>query len=390
MQVKSRIFDKRISSENFLIETSLGDYVGLIEDALYKNPFQRKKVTSSKTVYSLLREDIKKGCVIPPIVLALSLDGDVGADTASVSDADIVNAIRNKRDSLLILDGLQRTHSFLDLLAEKHTPEELDNIRSLKIRIEVYVGLNKIGILYRMLTLNTGQTPMSLRQQIEMLYLDYYDKGVDGIKFIREVDSEHATLTNEYNFKEIIEGFNSYLERNEQPLERSDLLENIRSLEKLSHENSSSDLFHDYVTALHKVIEKIVSLCEGVVLDKDDLNAGTTVWGRDALRCLKKAQVFSGFGAAAGKLKDFELIGDMQQVIASCDDLKLEGEIKEFLVELNNALDWLSKNTKKIGNAQRLFFHFYFRELFNPGGDSFQRLKGSIEGALHKTKIQLF
>jgi len=390
MEVKSRIYDKRISSENILIETTLGEYINLVENALKENPFQRKKVTSSKTVYSLLREDIKKGCVIPPIVLALSLGGEQGADTTVISDKEIVLAINKNKGSLLILDGLQRTHSFLDLVAEKHTDEELAQIRDLKIRVEIYVGLNKIGILYRMLTLNTGQTPMSLRQQIEMLYLDYYAKGVDGVTFVREVDSEHATLSNEYNFKEIIEGFNSYLERNEQPLERSDLLENIRSLEKLSHENNNSDLFNDYVVVLHKVIESIIAICSGIALDKDDLQNVTSVWGKDARRCLKKAQVFSGFGAAAGKLKDFEIINDMQQIVVSCDHLTIGGEPKEFLMDINTAMDWISKNTKKIGNAQRLFFHFFFRELFNPSGDSYQNMRNSVDGALHKTKTQLF
>jgi hypothetical protein len=38
-----------------------------------------------------------------------------------------------------------------------------------------------------MLTLNTGQTPMSLRQQIEMLYFDYLDNaGLPNVKFVRE------------------------------------------------------------------------------------------------------------------------------------------------------------------------------------------------------------
>lgn len=36
--------------------------------------------------------------------------------------------------------------------------------------VEIYFKINRFGNLYRMLTLNTGQTPMSLRHQIEILY----------------------------------------------------------------------------------------------------------------------------------------------------------------------------------------------------------------------------
>lgn len=396
MEIKSRIYDKRISSENFLIETTLGEYTDLVEGCLAKNPFQRKKITSSKTVYSLLREDIKKGCVIPPIVLALSYTGGGNADTRNDPDDMIVAMIKAKKENLLILDGLQRTHSFLDVLNDRGSLEDIDQIRALPLRIEIYIGINKIGILYRMLTLNTGQTPMSLRQQIEMLYMDQYDTGVDGVKFIREVDSEHATLINEYNFREIIEGFNSYLERNEQPLERSDILENIKSLEKLSHENNNTDLFTDYVKALNIFMEKVVDVLAGTSIDKIDTQAAS-LWGKDAKQCFKKTQVFTGFGAAVGKLRDHDLINDLSDISEYCKKLSISENIsethersKEFLIEMNAAMDWISKNTKKIGNAQRLFFQFYFRELFNSDGDSFLNLRGSIEGALRKTKTQLF
>lgn len=388
MEVKSRIYDRRINSENVLIETTLGEYLDLISDAMGKNPFQRKRVTSSKTVYSLLRDDIKRGCVIPPIVLALSYDVRENGDQASKNNSEVIEAIGRRRGDLLVLDGLQRTHSFKDVVAE--TPDhELDSIKATPIRVEVYMGLNKIGILYRMLTLNSGQTPMSLRQQIEMLYWEYHNTGVEGIRFVREVDSEHATQSNEYNFKDVIEGFNSYLERNEQPLERTDLLENIKSLEKLSHENNERDLFKEYVNSLHKFLTKIADLAADVSISKDTLQ-GKALWGKDAKQCFKKTQVFAGFGAALGKLKDYGVIRNLEDIVGVCDDLYFSTGPEEFLIELSSALDWIAKNTKKIGNAQRMFFQFYFRDVFNSQGDSFKDLRASIDSALHKTRTQLF
>ena len=80
-----------------------------------------------------------------------------------------------------------------------------------KLRIELYLGINKFGILYRMLTLNTGQTPMSVRHQIEMLYQDYLTHDIEGIKVLREVDENNNNELGTYNFKSVIEGFNSYL-----------------------------------------------------------------------------------------------------------------------------------------------------------------------------------
>ena len=70
MKVISRINDERINASNVLIEMSIGEYLALIETVVHKNEFQRKRVRSSKTVYALLKEDLKKGCVIPSLVIA--------------------------------------------------------------------------------------------------------------------------------------------------------------------------------------------------------------------------------------------------------------------------------------------------------------------------------
>lgn len=67
-----------------------------------------------------------------------------------------------------------------------------------KLRLEVYVNINKFGVLYRMLTLNTGQTPMSVRHQIEMLYSDMLDKEINGVKLITEVEGAAYADKNEF------------------------------------------------------------------------------------------------------------------------------------------------------------------------------------------------
>jgi hypothetical protein len=303
------------------------------------------------------------------------------------SQEEIIEAISDPDQDILILDGLQRTHSLLDIEKEI-SGKEKEEVRSFPIRIEVYLGLNKIGILYRMLTLNTGQTPMSLRQQIEMLYQDYYKSGVNGVEFIREVDSGRAASPEKYNFKEVISGFNSYLERNEQPLERSDILENIRSLEKLSHENNKVDLFEEYVVAYSSFVKKIADDFNGVCLSSEDVSG--TPWGKDVIRCFKREQAYAGFGAGVGKLKDHKVIEGLEDVEQLCESIEIGCEPKDFLIAFNRQMDWISGNTKKIGNAQRLFFQFYFRDLFNKEGDVSLNLFQCIESAAHKTKIQLF
>ena len=65
------IVDNRINARNFILETTLLEYYELSKDVLSNNEYQRRRVKSSSTVYSLLKEDLKRGCLMPPIVMAI-------------------------------------------------------------------------------------------------------------------------------------------------------------------------------------------------------------------------------------------------------------------------------------------------------------------------------
>lgn len=383
MRIASDLYDSRINAKNVLVEMTIKEYEDLVKDVLTKNEFQRKRVRSSKTVYALLREDLLKQCVIPPIVLALT-------NQIEFDDESFENELKCNRDHLVILDGLQRTHTIFDLLADIRSKNDIDAIKLVqeaKLRIEIYVGLNRLGILYRMLTLNTGQTPMSLRQQIEMLYMDYLGRDIDGIELIKESDGRMASRQNQYNFKDVVEGFNAYLDRDELPIDKANILENIDSLEKLSKENQSSELFEKYLSSLHKLVGKLVDLCADSEVSEDYIEEQGAPFGKTALQIFKKPQAYSGFGAAIGKLIDFSVLSDIDDVKNIIDGIEIETP-EEFLEEINNTLLYLKNNSKKIGNAQRSFFAFFFRDLLNSESDSFKDPLKSNKTALRKYQAQ--
>lgn len=387
MKIASKLHDGRIGATNYLIEISIGDYIDLARSILKNNEFQRKRVSNSRTVYSLLKNDVVQGCVIPPIVLALS-----SSEPAELKTKTLYTTLKENVEHLMILDGLQRTHSLIDIeddLLKKGDENARIQYRKLLIRCEIYLGINRLGILYRMLTLNTGQSPMSLRQQIEMLYLDYSKEEIEGVTLAREVNATKAKSLHTFNFKEVIEGFNCYLERNELPFERADLLENIKSLEKLSQENSKNDLFREFVITFSKFVANASGLLNETQLPENMFDEGV-VWGRTGVQIFKKQQALAGFGAAIGKLKDNSIISGFSDVLKSTENIEVGAEPEQFLIEFNKAMRWISENAKKIGNAQRMYFQYYFREVFNPHGDGFLNLYEAIELALQKYKSQVF
>ncbi len=384
MKLVHKLFDKKVKAFNLLFEIHLNEYLDIAEKIFNKNKFQRRRVKSSSTVYSLLKEDLKTGCIIPPIVLALTKQNKRlnDNDFEHFSIEQIENVVNENIEDLIILDGLQRTYTIKDLFSElqsKKDEESIENISRHIIRIEVYVGIDKLGILYRMLTLNTGQTPMSLRHQIEILYSDYLDNDFEGIKLLLEVDDISPKNTGEYKFKDIIDGFNSYIDRDYLTIDRNDILENIKTLEKLSKENQESDLFKDFLLLFHKFVQTIIEKSDDWEYSSD-LELSGQPFGKNVNRIFSKSQVMTGFGSAIGKLVDFHIINSIQDLDKEVQNINI-GEPNDTFENLLSKLDKIRIVAKKIGNDQRLFFHFLFRELFDKKDDAYLDLNKAIEEA---------
>ncbi len=360
MQIKSILEDKKVSAKSVLIEISIGDYLELAKKIYRKNNLQRRRVRSSRTVYSLLKADMLQGCVIPPVVLAYTKPAgtlEVGLHAAFLEDSD----------HFVLLDGLQRSLTLMDIEAETATrPQVQAEFLSRPMRCEIYEGINKIGILYRMLTLNTGQTPMSVRHQIEIMYQDYLDVPIEGITLVREVDARRARQPNCYNFRDVIDGLNSYLERSESPLDRGDILDNISSLENLAKENDKRDVFKDFLTAWNRFVSKVISCDLQYPSESSDGEESEgfepKVWGSTGAQIFKRAQAISGFGAAIGMLRDED--GEITFDTLDIDNISVGSPNDEFMLEFNEVMDLLNNRAKRIGNAQRLFFRQYFKMLF--------------------------
>ena len=385
MKILSTLFDGRIKAYSALVEFSVPQYLVIAKNILQNNDFQRRRVKSSSSVYSLLREDLKAGCTIPPLVLALSND-DLQITPNSSPDEEIVTQIEANKERLVILDGLQRTYTLIDVereLQQKQDEVALKRFYENKLRLEIYLGINKLGILYRMLTLNTGQSPMSLRHQVEILYSDYLDHNVKGINLLREVDESRANQLGEYKFSDIVNGFTSYILRDESTIDRSDLLENIKSLEKLALENQDRDLFQNYLSSYHKLVLKMDELSSSWSFNEEDsgIELSGRAFGSSAIKIFTKPQVMTGFGAAVGYLRDKGLVDSFEDISEKINEIHYENNPETTFNNLTVKLDEIRRKAKKIGNAQRMYFYYLFRELFNEMGDAFLVLDQAVEAA---------
>lgn len=381
IRIASKIYDGRINATNVLTEIPVSDYLCVAEKILDKNEFQRKKVKRTSTVYSLLRKDLKARCTIPPIVMAVS----VQQQNVKYDDIDdkYVEDIFNP-DNLIILDGLQRTYNLIEVKneLEKNGDEELMHFLSLKLRIEFYIGINKIGILYRMLTLNTGQTPMSTRHQIEILYSDYLKRDINGIKFYRQVDEAQIKKIGEYSFDDVISGFYSYLNRDESGIDRLDILDNISNLEKLSEENSQSDIFMQYIVSFNNIALKLDELTNHWEYNEENEGGLNSYYGKDVLHIFCKAQTLAAYGTAVGILKDNQAVDNIngfESINDIIDNITLGDDISTVMFLFLETMDKVRLSAKKIGVEQRCFLKYFFKFLFLQTEESYLNIYKAIK-----------
>lgn len=403
MKILSHFFDHRIEAVNVLVEVSMIEYLAIADSIINENEFQRKKVINGQ-ISKLLKEDITIGCSVPPLVLAVNKDliEEDFIYTDYQDDQIIEKAFNEKK--LLILDGKQRTHVFLKLFKELETKineageeresleEDMESFLRNTLRIEIYVGINKLNILYRMLTLNSGQTNMSTRHLMEMLYLDYLDIPFKGIKLIPDKDNEPVSKNpNEFVFKDVLDGFTSYLDKDENTLDRSEILDNIKSAKNIRQELADKNIFEDFVITYKALIDKMIELSGGIIIDIEALK-GTeyevkSLFGKTAADIFKRSQSISGFGAAIGELKDIRDNFDLNYVKEVVKKIKFHEDDyeKTILIFLKN-FDTIRSKSKKIGNDQRFYFRMLYKYLFDPESSYPNALDKAVDYAYKKTR----
>lgn len=386
MKIISRLFDKRINAINVQIEINASDYIGIAKDILKNNELQRKRVKQSGSIYSLLKSDILSGCLIPPIVLALRIDKTI--NIGDITDDYIKEVFTCGTRNLLILDGLQRTYSLLDVFTEHETNAAL---KEYVIRLEIYFNITEVGVLYRMLTLNAGQTPMSLRHQIEILYSNFAGKTIGEINVLRQTDDSAKKKLNDYNYVELIEGYNSFLERNESPIDRFSLLDIVQSIGKISNDTNDRNSFSKFAVTYYNIVKKIqITSNEWVYPEiEEDVPAEFRIqglpFGSTPFKIFNKTQALTGFGAAIGSLIDQKAIENLDEISSIADKISILDPNKELLL-LNKCLDEIKQEAKRIGNAQRLYFRYFFKNIFDKtDNESFLKFEKACEVAKKRT-----
>jgi len=164
------LHDTRIDCYSLITSLSLDKYLKVVSDAHDQQggiAGQRDvlKTTTAKRIRERMVSDIRKGAVLPPVVVGVVMPTkkvEALVKTQNLTLTSLLTSLQGS--SLSIIDGMQRTEAYLEA-------SEIDNgILSSKVRVDFWLAKSVRPLVYRMLVLNTGQVPWNLARQLSVVY----------------------------------------------------------------------------------------------------------------------------------------------------------------------------------------------------------------------------
>ncbi|MBU2647852.1 hypothetical protein KKI24_24300 [bacterium] len=212
-----------------------------------KTDFQRKR--QDKKFYKKLERDLDAGCVMPPITIAF-----INPDIKSDSNLNEITAFVSKNiKKSFVLDGIQRLNTLSRLVDSK----KINKDRKLYINFLFCDSVEKL--LYRMITLNNGQRPMTPRHQVEMMMANAFDFNEFGLEIQTEKEAANKIIRKAFRKSDIIQAYLAFMA--ESPIidnkkiieEKMDelLVNKIMSIEP----NTYKSKFEDVIKSLSKFQE---------------------------------------------------------------------------------------------------------------------------------------
>ncbi|QTN47320.1 hypothetical protein H7683_06755 [Ectopseudomonas mendocina] len=198
-----------------------------------------------------------------------------------------------------IIDGLQRTNAIRQTMNELEDPARTAFLER-EIRLELWLNVPFGAIAYRMLLLNAGQRPMSVKHQVEVLSSKLVDdlQTVQDLTIFRASDTRRRAQPGQFQLAKLAQAFQAWLQG--QP--NLDLRNSV--MEELLAESAIEVLGHSVADSLTPNTNKEDGFSQLVswIVQLD------VALGIDNLQFLGNETVLLGIAAAVGALERNETL----------------------------------------------------------------------------------
>lgn len=372
MKKISELYDERSLCSSIIIEVELKDYLKLVKN-IFNNQGSIQgqrgavKTKSAKTIRDRMVEDIKKGALLPPVVIgAISKETDIFKILKEDGKHDVIN--------LSIIDGMQRTAAYIEALNDC-SADEKEKLNKKIIRVEFWLGKTMNSLLYRMLVLNTGQIPWNARRQLETIYtpvIEQVENNVKGITLQKIDEGTKRSRAGQFPADKIMELLICFTLRSPIVNMKDAISEEFAKLDII--ETSSHNNFDEYFMSslsLLVTFDRLIFECKSLeMVAEDKYNLGKDLFTSQPARI--------GLITAISKYI-FGLKGSKQSVEKTSEKMKKVNEKFKIIFDRLEAMspqemsvflafDTLNEKTSiltsKVGDFERKYFTSSFEMIF--------------------------
>ena len=337
MNIIDRQYDNVINSEYLLVKTDYEFVNKNLVPLIHKLEFQRNTLKSS--FYDRLKHDIISGCIIPPLTIAFRLPQ---TDVETIT----VGFLMNNLDKAFVLDGIQRLNTINSIFDDDGFPKD----KAIYLNILICDSMNKL--LYRMVTLNNGQKPMSARHQIEILANSIID--FDNLPLLIQTEKSKNIPHNKADAimsKEVvIKGYIAFIS-NSTNIDNQKIIES--KMDELIAEKIMDASLPEQSTEYYDVIKFVNQQLENQSLNK---------W-------FSIPNNFIGFAAA------------MSQSFSYVSTISTE-ELQIKIGDFEDAFSFINVSKVNLGVARRKAVHHYFENLKRYESSSVSQVLDAISEVL--------
>lgn len=357
--------DDRLLSYCVSAKCSYRDFLDLTNGAEENLDIQRTIIKGTKA-YATLRSDLKRGCILPPIVLAATLDlPRAPADYYNENDlAGLSQSLCSLTSpQIYIIDGLQRTNA-LRQTANELAGETLEQFLNRPLRIEVWLNIPFGAVAYRMLLLNAGQRPMSVKHQVEVLSSKLVDDLVDipQLSIFRTNDARRRAQPGQFALSKLAQAFQAWLQGQPNLDLRNTVMEELLADSAISVLGNSAGAGNDGAGPAEDGFKKFVSWLVAM-----DLAIGV-----DNLNFLGNETALLGIAAAVGALERSEKLS--KRVWPALTELleraKVAGAAAIAIPTFERLRQGIDSSKENVGVATRDMVFVAFKEFIRDAADT--------------------
>lgn len=371
--------DMRTDTPVVYAKMSIETYLKIVGEDFENFSIQRRRETHK--AYQRLKNDLKEGALLPAISLAAKPAG-VGELIPLLAEGEETGSWIKLQEKLLaggavdILDGLQRTYILHDIKAEGH-----EFLEGQELLAEFWLEEDLKNLIYRIIVLNAGQKPMSMRHQIELLFMSlksYLEEKVDGLRIYTERENTRRRSAKKFSLALIASGYHAYLtasaELKKDNIVASKMLDSNALDASKDELGASFDQFVDYLEKLAEIDAEVFRVYGGAV-DEDgyeDEDEDEAAIAPNSPNWIADENVFISYFAA---IAQFGKVDDRRQRIDTALD-RLRDELTAaapnadplYLQEFDRLKKGANPRRSNVGVATRRLITNGFKEYFRESG----------------------